>query len=98
LPHPAPSPTRRSSDLVAEKDVASLDRNAQASFRNATIGFIFQNFNLVPVLTTLENVMLPAQLGRQDLGEPLADRAKRLLSKVGLDRKSTRLNSSHVKI
>lgn len=72
--------------IVADKDVASLDRNAQASFRNATIGFIFQNFNLVPVLTTLENVMLPAQLGRQDLGEPLAERGARLLGKVGLSK------------
>ncbi len=72
--------------IVADKDVASLDRNAQASFRNATIGFIFQNFNLVPVLTTLENVMLPAQLGRQDLGEPLAERGRRLLAKVGLEK------------
>lgn len=72
--------------IVAGKDIASLGRDAQASFRNATIGFIFQNFNLVPVLTTLENVMLPAQLGRQDLGEPLAERGKRLLSKVGLEK------------
>ncbi len=72
--------------IVADRDVASLDRNAQASFRNATIGFIFQNFNLVPVLTTLENVMLPAQLGRQDLGEPFAERGKRLLTKVGLEK------------
>lgn len=72
--------------IVADRDVASLDRNAQASFRNATIGFIFQNFNLVPVLTTLENVLLPAQLGRQDLGEPFVERGKRLLTKVGLEK------------
>lgn len=70
--------------IVRGTDIATLDRDQQSMFRNATTGFIFQNFNLVPVLTTLENVMLPAQLGRQDLGEPITERGKRLLEKVGL--------------
>jgi putative ABC transport system ATP-binding protein len=70
--------------VVRGTDIATLNRDQRSVFRNATTGFIFQNFNLVPVLTTLENVMLPAQLGRQDLGEPVAERALRLLAKVGL--------------
>jgi putative ABC transport system ATP-binding protein len=73
--------------VVRGQDVAELDRDAQARFRNATIGFVFQTFNLVPVLTTLENVILPAQLGRQgqvQLGEPVVARARSLLDKVGL--------------
>jgi putative ABC transport system ATP-binding protein len=70
--------------LVRDMDLAKLNRDEQSTFRNATIGFVFQNFNLVPVLTTIENVMLPAQLGRQQLGESLQDRAKVLLEKVGL--------------
>ncbi len=65
-------------------NIATLDRNEQASFRNASIGFIFQNFNLVPVLTTLENVLLPAQLGRQDQEGGLTKRATMLLEQVGL--------------
>ena len=71
--------------LVAGQNVAALDRDAQAAFRNATIGFVFQTFNLVPVLTTLENVVLPAQLGRRG-GAEVAERARHLLGLVGLER------------
>lgn len=70
--------------FVRDMDLAKLNRDEQSTFRNTTIGFVFQNFNLVPVLTTIENVMLPAQLGRQQLGESLQERAKVLLEKVGL--------------
>lgn len=70
--------------IVRDMDLSKLERDEQSTFRNATIGFVFQNFNLIPVLTTIENVMLPAQLGRQPLGESLADRARVLLEKVGL--------------
>ncbi len=70
--------------FVRDMDLAKLNRDEQSTFRNTTIGFVFQNFNLVPVLTTIENVMLPAQLGRQHLGESLHERAKVLLEKVGL--------------
>jgi putative ABC transport system ATP-binding protein len=72
--------------VVNGRDLSLLQKNEQASFRNTTIGFIFQTFNLVPVLTTLENVLLPAQLGRLNLGQPLADRGRELLRKVGLER------------
>jgi putative ABC transport system ATP-binding protein len=63
-------------------NLAEIEKNEQASFRNTSIGFIFQNFNLVPVLTTLENVMLPAQLGRSENGG--TKRARKLLEQVGL--------------
>jgi putative ABC transport system ATP-binding protein len=78
--------------IVRGLDVASMGRDEQASFRNAAIGFVFQNFNLVPVLTTLENVLLPAQLGRtaakDKSGEALVERAKRLLAAVGLEKQA----------
>jgi putative ABC transport system ATP-binding protein len=70
--------------FVNGKDVVHMKKNDQAAFRNASIGFIFQNFNLVPVLTTLENVVLPAQLGRLNRSEGLNKRAALLLEKVGL--------------
>jgi putative ABC transport system ATP-binding protein len=70
--------------VVSGRDVSRMTRDDQAAFRNATIGFVFQTFNLVPVLTTLENVMLPAQLGRLEGGASLAARGKELLEKVGL--------------
>lgn len=72
--------------MVRGMDIAAMSRDEQATFRNATIGFVFQNFNLVPVLTTLENVMLPAQIGRLAVGEPRESRARELLRQVGLER------------
>ncbi|KQC08337.1 MAG: hypothetical protein APR62_04895 [Smithella sp. SDB] len=47
---------------IAGKDVQLLTDDEKSEHRNQTIGFIFQGFNLVPVLTALENVMLPMQI------------------------------------
>jgi len=69
--------------LVRGKDITALSADDQAGFRNSTIGFVFQNFNLIPVLTTLENVMLPAQIGASARSD-FASRARELLERVGL--------------
>lgn len=47
---------------LAGTDVHSLSDNKKSELRNETIGYIFQGFNLVPVLSALENVMLPLQI------------------------------------
>lgn len=71
--------------VVAGQDLKALGRDALAHFRNRTVGFVFQNFNLIPVLTTLENVLLPSQIGRSDEPEVvLMERACHLLDRVGL--------------
>jgi putative ABC transport system ATP-binding protein len=44
---------------IADTDVLSLDRKQSASFRGNNIGFIFQDFNLIPVLTVYENIEYP---------------------------------------
>jgi putative ABC transport system ATP-binding protein len=44
------------------QDVGTLNDNALSDCRNHKIGFVFQNFNLIPVLSALENVMLPLQV------------------------------------
>jgi putative ABC transport system ATP-binding protein len=44
---------------VLGTDVATLDRTAAAAFRGANLGFIFQDFNLIPVLTVFENIEYP---------------------------------------
>ncbi|NDC78755.1 MAG: ABC transporter ATP-binding protein [Chitinophagia bacterium] len=59
----------------------TLDEDARAKVRNLYVGFIFQNFQLLPTLTALENVMVPLELR----GERQArERARELLDKVGL--------------
>jgi putative ABC transport system ATP-binding protein len=48
--------------LILNQNLASLNSRELARWRNAHIGFIFQSFNLIPVLTALENVALPLKL------------------------------------
>jgi putative ABC transport system ATP-binding protein len=63
--------------------VESLDRDQLAEIRNQKIGFVFQNFNLLPRMSALENVKLP--LLYKDTDTPDADeQAQRALSLVGL--------------
>jgi len=58
-----------------------LDEDGRAKLRGASVGFVFQNFQLLPALTALENVMLPLELS----GHPDPETASRdILGKVGL--------------
>ncbi len=69
--------------IFNEQDVSQLDDDALSAMRNKEIGFIFQNFNLLPKLTALQNVELPlvyAGVNKHDRH----DRAKQALHKVGL--------------
>jgi len=63
-------------------DLGTLSEDERATVRNQYVGFVFQTFQLIPTLTALENVMVPAELR----GERKArDRALDLLEQVGLD-------------
>ncbi len=55
--------------LVQEIDLAKLNESALADWRNQNVGFVFQTFNLIPVLTAFENVELPLLLTRLDRSE-----------------------------
>ena len=70
-----------------------LSGNALADFRRQHIGFVFQLFNLIPVLTALENVMLPLVPYRRRLGLDLELRARELLAAVSLDDRMRHLPS-----
>jgi putative ABC transport system ATP-binding protein len=64
-------------------DVSALSSDDRAEIRNTKIGFVFQNFNLIPRTTALENVELPLFYGDLPLGEQ-RDRARAALASVGL--------------
>lgn len=71
--------------IVDGKDLAKMHDHALIDYRCKTIGFVFQNYNLIPNLTAIENVMLPMEFS----GMPVTERKKRaseLLEGVGLDR------------
>ncbi|MEM9886907.1 MAG: ABC transporter ATP-binding protein [Bacteroidota bacterium] len=62
----------------------NMNEDQRAALRNELVGFIFQNFQLLPTLTALENVMIPLEL-RKERGASKV--AKELLEKVGLGRR-----------
>jgi putative ABC transport system ATP-binding protein len=73
--------------LVRQLLVSKLSEQARTTLRADMIGFVFQAFSLIPVMTALENVMLPLLLRRGAKGEKLAaarEQAAELLSQVGL--------------
>jgi ABC-type lipoprotein export system ATPase subunit len=68
---------------VTGQDVWSMKTSARATFRRRNLGFVFQFFNLVPMLTAVENVSLPLVL--DGMAARTADaRAQELLERVGL--------------
>lgn len=68
---------------IAGNDIGMMSDDELALFRNETIGFVFQSFNLLPRLTALENVELPMIYGGVD-PKLRKDRATELLDRVGL--------------
>jgi putative ABC transport system ATP-binding protein len=69
--------------LLNGEDVGGFSHDRMAALRNRRIGFIFQSFNLMPVLTAFENVLLPLQIrGRVSSAE--REKARALLCEVGL--------------
>jgi putative ABC transport system ATP-binding protein len=69
---------------VAGKDTLKLSERQLTSLRLNTIGFIFQSFNLVSVLTVFQNIELPLLLQRHLTGSERARRVMGLLERVGL--------------
>lgn len=66
------------------QEVGSLGPDALAGIRNRKIGFVFQNFNLLPRTSAMENVELPLYYGPHIRGEERRERARTLLNRIGL--------------
>jgi putative ABC transport system ATP-binding protein len=64
----------------------TLSEDQRAAVRNKDVGFIFQNFQLLPTLTALENVMVPLELKKR---KDAKEQALELLEKVGLKDRAT---------
>jgi|TARA_B110000908_G_C10260243_1_gene458678 putative ABC transport system ATP-binding protein len=73
-------PTAGSIQLLGTQ-LEALDEDGRASFRGENVGFVFQNFQLIPTLTALENVAVPLELRGITASD---ERARALLDKVGL--------------
>jgi len=84
---------------LSGETVGGLDRNRLAEIRNRHVGFVFQNFNLLPYATALENVELPLLFGGVPTKER-RERAKAMLAKVDLsdrmDHKPTELSGGQM--
>jgi lipoprotein-releasing system ATP-binding protein len=74
---------------VDNVDPYALDEPGQATFRNAHVGFVFQDHLLLPQLSALDNVLVPTMVAKH--GPPageLASRARQLLADVGLEQRA----------
>ncbi len=72
--------------LLDGADVSGLERDQLADIRNRQIGFVFQNFNLLPRTSARENVELPLLYGEHRLSNAqLREKADRILASVGLE-------------
>lgn len=92
------TPTDGIYELGGER-IANMSRDQLADVRNRRIGFIFQNFNLLPHITAFENVELPMLYGGVSRSER-QDRTRELLERVGLgdrlDHKPTELSGGQM--
>ncbi len=78
--------------LVFNHDLAKYDEDFLATFRCAYIGFVFQSYNLISTLTTLENIAFPMELARWTR-ERVGKRSGELLKLVGLSHRADHLPS-----
>lgn len=73
--------------FIGDKDVSKLNDDEISSLRNEFVGFVFQQFNLIPKLTVLENIMIPAVYARKRLGFDPKEKALSLIKQFGLEGK-----------
>lgn len=75
--------------LIGNQDVYQLADRKLADFRNERIGFVFQQYHLVPYLTVLQNVLVPLAVARKK--EEVREKGIKLLHQTGLEGKESRL-------
>ena len=73
--------------IIGNKKISNLNDDQISSLRNEFVGFVFQQFNLIPKLTVMENIILPAVYARKKLNYDPKEKAIDLLKKFGLHEK-----------
>ena len=73
---------------VAGADISTLDRKQSARFRGTNIGFIFQDFNLIPVLTAYENIEYPLLMVQEVPADQRKKKVGELMEAVGITEQS----------
>lgn len=71
--------------LIEQTSLNSLNENQKSELRNEKIGFIFQSFNLIPVLTVFENVEIPLTIRKSLTAESRREKVLAALKDVGLE-------------
>lgn len=84
---------RRGSIRWDGRDLASMADRERCAWRAGSLGFVFQDFQLVPELSALENVLLPVTFGRWRVPSRERSRAQELLSRMGVERVRARANT-----
>ena len=75
--------------FLKKQDITKLSESNLATLRGRTIGFIFQQYNLIPSMTAFENIMLPLEFLEYD-DATAAEKARKILKMVGLSDKAHR--------
>lgn len=70
--------------IISDKDISGMDDERLTIFRRRRIGFVFQNYNLIPILNVYENIVLPVAL---DGEEPDERYLNKIISLLGLEEK-----------
>ena len=73
--------------LIEKKDTTKISGKEIAQFRGEKLGFVFQNYNLIPRLTVLENVVLPGLIMNKNQ-KVIKKKAKELLKEVGIQHRA----------
>lgn len=75
---------------VLDQDVSKLNRKEAAQFRGQHIGFVFQDFNLIPILSAYENIEYPLMMVQNWPPAKRRDRVMELLSAVGMEEQANK--------